>query len=146
MEIIAGQEAGQTGQAGHARGLSLRVKFGDPRHRRCARCGRVAMRGRVHCVWHQGGARSLLQPTPGRIASRTLGHMERRGLLPLALISLPLWRALGWVATEARAPVRLAMVLAWDHREARPLEWGRIWRDARQAAAAPVRSALMINQ
>jgi len=148
----AGQEAGppdrQAGQEASAgrRNLRLRVKFGDPRHRLCSRCKRVAVRGRSHCVWHLGRASGPLRPTPGRIASRTLGRLERQGLLPAGLISLPLWRELGWVATEARAPVRLRMVLAWDHRDAQPLEWGRIWRDARQVAAVPVRTGPMLCQ
>lgn len=138
----AGQEAGQ--EAGHASrlswGLALRVKFGDPRHRRCNRCKRVAVRGRTQCVWHLGAVRPVLRLTPGRIASRTLGRLERQGLLPVELMSLPLWQALGWAATEARAPVRLALVLAWDHRDTAPLVWARHWRQARRVALSPTRA------
>lgn len=143
-----GMEAGRDTQAGQdtgsgrrlSWGLSLAVRFGDPRHRLCRRCRRVAMRGRPDCVWHTRGA-NVLQPSPGRVASRVLSAMQRRGLIPVGLLALPLWQALGWVRTEARAPMRLALVLAWDHQETAPLAWARLWREARETAACPTRVA-----
>lgn len=59
-----------------------------------------------------------------------LGKLERAGLLPLDLISLPLWRNLAGLPTAQRAPTRLVLVLAWDKRQVAPLHWAKAQRQA----------------
>lgn len=115
--------------------------FGGPMVRKCSRCGRPAVRDKATCAFHSGSNHPL-RATPGRLASRTLDAMDRRGLLPLELISLPLWRDLAPIRTEVRAPVRLALVQAWDRRHDEPLRWARVWREARAAcdSEVPMRS------
>lgn len=97
--------------------------------RRCASCGRPALRGQRGCLAHNGrvGAGRV---TPGRIASRTLAGLERVGLLPGALMALPTWRDMTTCPVELRAPLRLALVRAWDTRDTCPLVWAALWREA----------------
>jgi hypothetical protein len=79
---------------------------------------------RRHCgVWFAGDA-------GGRAESRLLRKMERLGLLPLELLAWPLWRELATVRLAERAPVRLALVQAWDKRDQAPLYWSRVQRQA----------------
>ncbi len=56
--------------------------------------------------------------------------MERLGLLPLDLMALPVWQGLTVVRLAERAPVRLALVQAWDKRDQAPLYWSRVQRQA----------------
>ena len=104
-----------------------------PHHRQCMACRRPAMSGRRVCVGHMG-ARSPQAATPGRVASRTLGKLERAGMLPPELIALPVWRDLDNAVTDVRSPLRLALVLGWDSRLSQPLAWARVWRQACQVA------------
>jgi hypothetical protein len=97
--------------------------------RRCTRCGRPALRGRPVCVAHDGRAGGRRQ-TPGAVASRVLAGLNRRGLLPGALLALPTWQALTTCPLELRAPLRLALVRAWDTRDTAPLAWAALWREA----------------
>lgn len=62
-----------------------------------------------------------------------LGRLERLGLLPLDLIALPVWRDLTGLPTKVRAPMRLALVRAWDRRGEEPLNWARVTRQAKDA-------------
>lgn len=127
---IRGSVGGWKGHPNSIRlGLVHRVKIGDPRHRLCSRCGRLAMRDSMVCMWHGGGVQVA---DPGRLASRAMGRMDRRGLLPAELVALPLWRELGRLRTAERAPARLALVQSWDWRDTHPLVWARVWREARR--------------
>jgi hypothetical protein len=46
---------------------------------------------------------------------------------------LPAWRALSSVHVSVRAPIRLALVRAWEKRIAEPLAWSAAWRRAIEA-------------
>ena len=70
----------------------------------------------------------------GRAESRMLCRMERLGLLPLDLMALPVWQDLTSVRLAERAPVRLALVQAWDKRDQAPLYWSRVQRQAMDTA------------
>jgi hypothetical protein len=63
-----------------------------------------------------------------------LSRMERIGLLPPELMALPVWRELTSVRLAERAPVRLALVQAWDKRDQAPLYWSRMQRQAMETA------------
>lgn len=104
--------------------------------RKCKRCGSPAVRGQDHCRLHLGRW-SPLSPAGGRGESRILAKLERLGLLPLELIALPGWRGLAGLPTSQRAPARLALVLAWDKRQAEPLHWAKVQRQAFDLAAQP---------
>lgn len=95
---------------------------------KCRRCGRLAVKGYDHCVWHSG----LPAPTnaAGRGESRLLRRIDYIGLLPLPLMALPAWRNLAGLPRWQRAPMRLALLLAWDKREGEPLHWARAQRQA----------------
>jgi hypothetical protein len=60
--------------------------------------------------------------------------MERAGLLPLDLLALPMWRELTGTPRAERAPMRLALVLAWDRRDRAPLHWASLQRQASDLA------------
>jgi hypothetical protein len=60
--------------------------------------------------------------------------MERMGLLPLDLLLLPVWRGLTGLPRSHRAPMRLAMVQAWDRRHQAPLHWAKVQRQAKHLA------------
>jgi len=83
------------------------------------------------------GRWTTVQPSAGRAESRMLGKLERAGLLPFDLISLPLWRNLNGLPTGQRAPMRLALVHAWDKRDAAPLRWAQVQRQAISLGARP---------
>jgi hypothetical protein len=55
------------------------------------------------------------------------------GLLPIELIELPVWRDLTGLPTKVRAPMRLALVRAWDRRGDEPLNWAHVLRQAKDA-------------
>jgi hypothetical protein len=63
--------------------------------------------------------------------------MHDLGLVPAELMAMALWRQLGNARTEDRAPVRLALVQAWDWRDDYPLTWAKAWREARHVAGRP---------
>ena len=100
----------------------------------CARCRRRALRGRLFCRAHNGREGGL-RVTPGILASRSLTRMWRLGLLPAELLALPTWRALSTCRIEDRAPLRVALALAWDTRDTAPLAWAALWRQACDLAA-----------
>lgn len=104
--------------------------------RKCKRCRRVAVRGEDHCRGHLGRW-SPTSGAAGRAESRKLWKLDRAGLLPLELISLPLWRNLSGLATAQRAPARLVLVLAWDKRHVAPLHWAQAQRQAIDLAKQP---------
>jgi hypothetical protein len=83
------------------------------------------------------GRWSPLSPGAGRAESRTLARLERAGLLPFDLIALPVWRGLNGLPTNKRAPMRLAMVQAWDKRFSAPLHWAKVQRQAIDLGATP---------
>jgi hypothetical protein len=104
--------------------------------RKCLRCRAVAVRGEDHCRTHLGRW-SPLSGGAGRAESRMLGKLERAGLLPFDLIALPLWRNLNGLPTGERAPLRLALVQAWDKRDQAPLHWAKTQRQAIDLGARP---------
>lgn len=104
--------------------------------RKCKRCRQPAVSGRDHCRIHGGGC-SIRSPAAGRGESRILARMERAGLLPLELIAWPVWRNLAGIRTGLRAPMRLALVQAWDRRLASPLRWSQVQRAAMDLGATP---------
>jgi hypothetical protein len=105
---------------------------------KCRRCGQLALRGKDFCSTHSG--RRVQRPrVPGIVESRMLGKLERIGLLPLELLSLPVWRNLMGIPTGQRAPLRLALVLAWGKRQSAPLHWAQIQRKALDLGAQPGR-------
>jgi hypothetical protein len=114
--------------------LKHQVRLQD--QRKCKRCRQVAVRGQDHCRMHLGRW-SPLSGGAGRAESRMLGKLERVGLLPLELLSMPVWRNLAGIATGQRAPARLALILAWDKRQAEPLYWAKVQRQAINLAAQP---------
>ena len=73
----------------------------------------------------------------GRAESRYLASLEHRGLLPLELIALPMWRNLCGLPTAQRAPMRLALIRAWDRRYLEPLHWAQVQRRAIDLGALP---------
>ena len=107
----------------------LRCQVPYALQRKCKRCGKLAVRGQDHCTTHLG----RWSPNPasaGRAESRKLSVLERAGLLPFDLISLPLWRNLNGLSTAQRAPARLALLQAWDKRHLAPLRWAQAQRQA----------------
>lgn len=94
------------------------------------------MRGIDLCVMH-GGARRVLPDGNGRAERRALTRLEKIGLLPLELLALPVWRKLTGLPTAKRAPMRLALVQAWDRRELEPLHWAQVQRRALELGAMP---------
>jgi hypothetical protein len=66
-----------------------------------------------------------------------LGKLERAGLLPLELLALPVWRNLAGIATSQRAPMRLALVQAWDKRYRFPVRWASVQRQALELGSRP---------
>lgn len=111
-----------------------RVPYHLQRH--CKRCRALAVRGQDHCRTHLGRW-SPLSGGAGRAESRLLARLERAGLLPLDLIALPFWRNLNGLPTNKRAPLRLALVQAWDKRDKAPLHWAKVQRQAIDAGATP---------
>ena len=104
--------------------------------RKCRRCRRFAVRGEEHCPMHLG-CWSPLSGAAGRAERRSLRQLEHAGLLPFDLISLPLWRNLNGLPTSKRAPIRLALVQAWDKRDTAPLRWAQVQRQAISLGARP---------
>lgn len=100
----------------------------------CARCRRRALRGRLFCGAHNGREGGL-RVTPGVVASRGLARLSRLGLLPRELMALATWQALSTCQLEQRAPLRMALALAWDTRDTAPLQWAALWRQACDLAA-----------
>lgn len=114
--------------------LRHQVRIQD--QRKCRRCRCAAVRGQDHCTRHLG-TWSPLSGAAGRAESRKLAALERAGLLPFDLISLPLWRNLNGLPTSTRAPLRLALVQAWDARQVQPLRWAQVQRQSIEAGARP---------
>jgi hypothetical protein len=85
------------------------------------------------------GRWSPLSAGAGRGESRMLAKLERLGLLPLELLSLPIWRGLMGLPTNKRAPMRLALVQGWDKRFTGPVRWAQLQRQAFDLAALPGR-------
>jgi hypothetical protein len=106
--------------------LRCQVSYAD--QRKCKRCRNMALRGRDQCRRHAGIR--VASDVGGRAESRMLGRLERLGLLPLELLAWPLWQDLATVRLAERAPVRLALVQAWDKRDQAPLYWSRVQRQA----------------
>lgn len=99
--------------------------------RKCKRCGGLALRGYDHCRFHSG--QRAPTDAAGRAESRLLQRMEIIGLLPLELLALPVWRQLSTLHRKQRAPLRLALITAWDRRHWAPLHWAQLQRQARDA-------------
>jgi hypothetical protein len=101
---------------------------------RCERCkGQPAIRGTTRCKFHTPGRR-IASPAYGRAERRVLVRLERLGLLPLELLALPVWRNLAPLKTAQRAPMRLALVQAWDLQITESLRWAAVHRQARDLA------------
>lgn len=144
MSQLKPQQIGEVSRVGGWKGspnsiaslLRQRVPIQD--QRKCRRCRRVAVRGRDQCIGHIG--RASKQPGgAGRAESRQLARLERLGLLPLELLALPVWRGLIGIDTARRAPLRLALVQAWDRRLIAPLRWATVQRQAIDLARQPGR-------
>jgi hypothetical protein len=116
--------------------MRSQVRYAE--QRKCKRCRRIAVRGQDHCVGHLGRWSPLSQAA-GRGESRMLARLERAGLLPLDLIALPVWRGLMGLPTSQRAPMRLALIQAWDKRHVAPLRWAAVQRQAFDLASQPGR-------
>ena len=114
----------------------MRCQVPHALQRKCRRCGGLAVRGEVHCTRHLGRW-SPLSAAAGRAESRMLGKLERAGLLPLELLALPVWRNLAGIATSQRAPMRLALVQAWDKRYRFPVRWASVQRQALELGSRP---------
>lgn len=112
----------------HPNSLANLVTIPAPLQRHCAKCRRPALRNLQYCSTHSG--RHSKANNPGRAESRKLARMEWLGLLPLDLLALPVWRGLAGLPTSQRAPMRLALVLAWDKRLSQPLHWAKVQRRA----------------
>lgn len=115
----------------------MRHRVPIPEGRKCRRCGQLALRDGPLCRMHAG--RSWLSAGAGRGESRKLAALERLGLLPLELLSLPVWRNLAGLPTGKRAPMRLALVLGWDKRDREPLHWAKVQRQAIDLGHTPGR-------
>lgn len=92
------------------------------------------MRASQFCRHHAGAVR--LRDLPGRPESRLLARLERCGLLPFELLAHPAWRGLAGARRGQRAPLRLALLQAWDKRLVEPLHWVQTQRLAREAGRA----------
>jgi hypothetical protein len=90
---------------------------------RCKHCKRVAIKGRGLCRAHLGGHQAYMSPAQGRGEVRLLMRLERLGLLPFELLSLPVWRRLSDFPTKQRGPMRVALLQAWDKRFTVPNLW-----------------------
>lgn len=106
--------------------------------RKCDRCGQLAVSGKTLCRMH-AGSHYKQSAGAGRGESRRLAALERCGLLPLELLSLPTWRNLVGLPTGTRAPMRLALVQAWDKRDQAPLQWAKVQRQAIDLGNTPGR-------
>jgi hypothetical protein len=126
------------GWRGSPNSLAALVQRPYAEQRKCKRCRRLAVRGRDQCTMHLGRW-SPLSPAAGRAESRQLAKLERLGLLPLELLSLPVWRGLMGLPTSKRAPLRLALMQAWDKRFAAPVRWAAVQRQAIDLAKQPGR-------
>ena len=104
---------------------------------KCRKCGHLALSGKDLCRTHSGRGRAVLTNAAGRGESRLLARLERLGLLPLELLVLPVWRGLLGLPTPIRAPMRLALVMAWDKRDKTPLYWSRVQREALELGGRP---------
>lgn len=116
------------GRAGH-----MATLIGWSGQRKCAKCGRVALRGKAFCGWHGGSAAP--NPSPERLASRTLERMDHKGMIPRELVALMLWQTLARMPMTRRAPHQLALVLNWHRRHSEPVAWATVWRAASREAA-----------
>ena len=101
--------------------------------RKCIRCNDVAMRDKPFCRRH-GGRVAYTSDAHGRGERRKLRRMERLGLIPDDLMALPVWQSLSTLPTSVRSPLRLHLVMMWAEREAEPLAWARLLRQAQHAA------------
>jgi hypothetical protein len=107
----------------------MRYRIPWSQQRRCKACQRIAVRGYDTCIRHLG-RRPLMSAAFGRGERRLLARLERRGLLPSDLMAMPAWRDLGDQPCQVRAPMRLALLQAWDKRQAEPLQWAKVQRQA----------------
>lgn len=105
------------------------------KNRKC-RCGRIALRGSALCWWH---GRAKRRPdavvSPERAARRELTRRRMSGGTPAGLLELELWHRLAF-GRLSLAPYALALLNAWDNREADPEGWARAVRDGRRAVEA----------
>jgi len=113
--------------AGYAHGVRLQDQ------RKCLHCTQAATRGKLVCRRH-GGRLAHTSDAHGRGERRKLDRMDRIGLIPVDLMALPVWRALSMLPTSVRSPLRLHLVMMWAEREAEPLAWARLLRQAQHAA------------
>jgi len=141
---MAAEQLGEVRRQGGWRGSPnsiaalLRSQVPFALSRKCDRCGQLAVSGKTLCRMHAGNNYKR-SAAAGRGESRMLGRLEGLGLLPLALIGLPVWRNLAGLPTGTRAPLRLALVNAWDKRDQAPLHWAKVQRQAIETGARPGR-------
>ena len=144
MLPLAAQQIGEVRRVGGWRGSPnsiaslLRHQVRIDQQRKCRRCRHPALRGEDHCRMH-AGRWSPVSSRAGGAESRMLANLERAGLLPLELIALPVWRNLAGITTAKRAPLRLALVQAWDKRHLVPLHWAKVQRQAIDLGNTPGR-------
>jgi hypothetical protein len=72
--------------------------------------------------------------------------MEYLGLLPVDLLVLPVWRGLTGIPRRDRAPMRLALVRAWDRRYQAPLHWAQVQRQALHLAETTAPSPRQVER
>lgn len=110
----------------------FRCQVRAPFQRKCAKCNRIALRGRLWCNAHASHAKPP-SPAYGRAERRLLVGMHKLGLLPADLIATPVWQGLAMLPTRIRSPLRLRLVLIWHKRETEGLAFAQVWREAMRA-------------
>ena len=100
--------------------------------RKCAKCKRVAVKHKKFCYWHDLSRRS--NDKPGRQELRLLQRMNRYALLPVELVSLPVWQNINPICMAQRGPMRLRLLQAFDVRLTEPLLWAKVQREATELA------------
>lgn len=115
----------------------MRSQVPRSQSRNCDKCGMLALSGRTLCRRHSANGRTKVSPAAGRGESRLLARLDRLGLLPLDLLSLPVWRDLAGLPTGTRAPMRVSLVRAWDQRDKQPLHWAKVQRTAIDLGKTP---------
>jgi hypothetical protein len=76
-----------------------------------------------------------LRVTPGVRCQPRPGPAVPAGPAAARVDGAATWQALSTCQLEQRAPLRMALALAWDTRDTAPLAWAALWRQACDLAA-----------